>query len=617
MFSPKREYEAVGEAYAQRPPKGTPECIALPGTERPGRSRIYRHWQSGSGELLKTLDPQVLTAHDIFESSVSRNPKNRCLGARAWDPVTKTWGPYQWMDYQTVQKRRAALGVGLVELHSRIGVQGAQYGVGLWCQNRPEWQITDLACMSQSLYTVSMYETLGVEGTKYIIDNAELRCVVTSLPHVSTLIELKRDLPLLKLIVCMDPLDAGEQLGHSKRDILAPLAAAAGLEIYTLSEVEELGASLNRPCNPPSPDDIITINYTSGTTGNPKGVVLTHRNAVSATSSGMGSCMHYPTDILASYLPLAHIFERLMEHMSLWAGGSIGYFHGDILELVDDFKVLRPTLIASVPRLYNRFGGAIRASSVEAPGFKGTLSRHVVNTKIANIQRPESPTNTHMLYDRIWSKKLLLRSNSILKEYYKNPEETANALTEDGWLRTGDVCQVDHLGHFTIIDRRKNLLKLAQGEYVSPERLEGIYQTACSYISQAFVHGDSAQTALVAIMGVQPDTFATFASRVLEKTIAPDDMEAIRAAAADERIVRAVQADLDRAGKEHRLAGFEKVKAVAMVVEPFSIENGLLTPTLKLKRPQTATTYRALLDELYKRVPAEKKPLKRRAKAKL
>ncbi|KAG5288071.1 long-chain-fatty-acid-CoA ligase [Histoplasma ohiense] len=709
MFSPKREYEAVGEAYAQRPPKGTPECIALPGTERPGRSRIYRHWQSGSGELLKTLDPQVLTAHDIFESSVSRNPKNRCLGARAWDPVTKTWGPYQWIDYQTVQKRRAALGVGLVELHSRIGVQGAQYGVGLWCQNRPEWQITDLACMSQSLYTVSMYETLGIEGTKYIIDNAELRCVVTSLPHVSTLIELKRDLPLLKLIVCMDPLDAGEQLGHSKRDILAPLAAAAGLEIYTLSEVEELGASLNRPYNPPSPDDIITINYTSGTTGNPKGVVLTHRNAVSATSSGMGSCMHYPTDILASYLPLAHIFERLMEHMSLWAGGSIGYFHGDILELVDDFKVLRPTLIASVPRLYNRFGGAIRASSVEAPGFKGTLSRHVVNAKIANIQRPESPTNTHMLYDRIWSKKvrsalgfdrlrnmvsgsapldqslhqflrvafactimqgygltesyatglcqlrsdltaghcgplqagfeaclvslpdmeyfvddkpyprgeLLLRSNSILKEYYKNPEETANALTEDGWFRTGDVCQVDHLGHFTIIDRRKNLLKLAQGEYVSPERLEGIYQTACSYISQAFVHGDSAQMALVAIMGVQPDTFATFASRVLEKTIAPDDMEAIRAAAADERIVRAVQADLDRAGKEHRLAGFEKVKAVAMVVEPFSIENGLLTPTLKLKRPQTVTTYRALLDELYKRVPAEKKPLRRSAKAKL
>lgn len=525
--------------------------------------------------------------------------------------------------------------------------------------------------MSQSLYTVALYETLGAEATRYIIDNAELSCVVTSLPHVATLIELKRELPLLKLVVCMDPLDAGEQTGHSKRDILAPLAAAVGLQIYSMSEVEELGASLNRPYNPPTPDDIITINYTSGTTGDPKGVVLTHGNAVAATSSGLGSCMQYPTDILASYLPLAHIFGRVMEHIILWVGGRIGYFHGNVLELVDDFKTLRPTIVASVPRLYNRFGGAIRAASVEAPGFKGALSRHIVDAKTANIQRADNPTNTHMLYDRIWSKKvaaglgfdrirrmvsgsapldqslhqflriaftcsimqgygltesyatslcqstddlsagncgslhaaseacllsqpdmeysiddkpyprgeLLLRGNAIFKEYYKNPEETAKALTEDGWFRTGDICQVDHFGRFTIIDRRKNLLKLAQGEYVSPERLEGIYQTACSYIAQAFVHGDSVEISLVAILAVQPDTFATFASRVLKKAIAPEDMEAIRAAAADERVVKAVQSDLDRAGKNHNLAGFERVKSVALLVDPFTIDNGLLTPT--------------------------------------
>ncbi|KKZ61462.1 long-chain acyl-CoA synthetase [[Emmonsia] crescens] len=661
MFSSSQSpVEANGLKYARPASNKNPGSVALPGTEQPGRSKIYRHWKVANGELLKTLDPHVLTAHDIFESSAQRYPKNPCLGARAWDSVNKTWGSYQWIDYQTVQKRRAALGVGLVELHNRIGVQGKQYGVGLWCQNRPEWQLTDLGCMSQSLYTVSLYETLSAEATRFIIDNAELSCVVTSLPHVATLIELKRELPSLKLVVCMDPLDAGEQTGHSKRDILAPLAAAVGLQIYSMSEVEELGASLNRPYNPPTPDDIITINYTSGTTGNPKGVVLTHGNAVAASSSGLGTCMHYPTDILASYLPLAHIFGRVMEHIILWVGGRIGYFHGNVLELVDDFKALRPTIVASVPRL------------------------------------ADNPTNTHMLYDRIWSKKvaaglgfdrirrmvsgsapldqslhqflriafacsimqgygltesyatslcqsvddlsagncgslhaaseacllslpdmeysiddkpyprgeLLLRGNALFKEYYKNPEETAKALTEDGWFRTGDICQVDHLGRFTIIDRRKNLLKLAQGEYVSPERLEGIYQTACSYIAQAFVHGDSVETALVAIFAVQPDTFATFASRVLKRAIAPEDMEAIRAAAADERVVKAVQSDLDRAGKSHKLAGFERVRSVALLVDPFTIDNGLLTPTLKLKRPQTVRTYRTLLDELYARVPA-------------
>ncbi|OJD12742.1 hypothetical protein AJ78_06720 [Emergomyces pasteurianus Ep9510] len=696
MFSSQCPIEANGTVFSAPPPKGTPESVQIPGTEQPGRSRVYRHWKIGSGELLKTLDPEVRTAHDLFESSAKRYPKNPCLGARSWDPVNKIWGPFQWMDYQTVKTRRAAFGVGLVELHNRLGVKGSQYGVGLWCQNRPEWQLTDLGCMSQSLYTVSIYETLGAEATKFIIENAELSCVVASLPHIATLIELKRELPSLKFIVCMDPLDAGEQTGYSKRDILAPLAAAVGLQIYSMSEVEELGASLNRPYNPPSADDVVTINYTSGTTGNPKGVVLTHGNAVAAISSGMASNMHYPTDIFCSYLPLAHIFGRVMEGLILWAGGRVGYFRGNILELVDDFKALRPTILASVPRLYNRFGGAIRAASVDAPGFKGALSRHVVSAKLANIERAENPTNKHVLYDRIWSKKvaaglgfdrmrtmvsgsapldqslhqflriafactilqgygltetyatgicqipsdlsagncghlhpateacllsqpdmgymvddkpyprgeLLLRGNALFREYYKNPEETANAMTEDGWFRTGDICQVDDAGRFTIIDRRKNLLKLSQGEYVSPERLEGIYQTACSYIAQAFVHGDSVETALVAIMGVQPDTFAAFAGRVLGKTIAPGDVEAIRAAAADARVVQAVQHDLDLAGKKYKLAGYEKVKSVALLVDPFTVDNGLLTPTLKLKRPQTARTYRALLDELYRRAPA-------------
>ncbi|KMU82902.1 long-chain-fatty-acid-CoA ligase 1 [Coccidioides immitis H538.4] len=343
------------------------------------------------------------------------------------------------------------------------------------------------------------------------------------------------------------------------------------------------------------------------------------------------------------------------------------------LELVDDFKLLRPTALASVPRLYGRFGGAIRAATVEQPGFKGALSRHVVSAKTANLVgvKPENATVKHALYDRIWSKKvaaglgfdrmrymvsgsapldsslhqflrlafattivqgygltesfavalcqspndlsaghcggvspvveaclmslpdmdysvddkpyprgeLLLRGNSIFREYYKNPEETEKAMTEDGWFRTGDVCMVDELGRFTIIDRRKNLLKLAQGEYVSPERIEGIYQSACPYLGQAFVHGDGIQTHLVAIFGIQPDIFASFAGKVLKKTFSPTDLDALREASKDPKVVDAVRRDLDRAGKKYKLAGFERVKNLALFHEPFSIDNGLLTPT--------------------------------------
>ncbi|EFW22865.1 AMP-binding enzyme [Coccidioides posadasii str. Silveira] len=176
-------------------------------------------------------------------------------------------------------------------------------------------------------------------------------------------------------------------------------------------------------------------------------------------------------------------------------------------------------------------------------------------------------------------------------------------MTEDGWFRTGDVCMVDELGRFTIIDRRKNLLKLAQGEYVSPERIEGIYQSACPYLGQAFVHGDGIQTHLVAIFGIQPDIFASFAGKVLKKTFSPTDLDALREASKDPKVLDAVRRDLDRAGKKYKLAGFERVKNLALFHEPFSIDNGLLTPTLKLKRPQAVKAFRDVLDELYATAP--------------
>ncbi|KAJ5238711.1 hypothetical protein N7468_003330 [Penicillium chermesinum] len=653
MFFSQPPHLAKAEELRQEPPKGTPYAVGIPGTEQPGRSRVYRAWNSQK-DLLASLDPEVLTAHDMFESTAKRSPNSPCLGWRPFNPKTKTFEQYQWMTYETVQKRRAAFGAGLVELHHKHEChRPGQYGIGLWCQNRPEWQITDLACMSQGLFSVSIYDVLASDATEYIINHAELNCVVTSLPHIPTLLKLKKSLPNLKMID-----------GHSKRAILESMAAGLDVAIYTIDEVEALGEASKRGYNPPTPDDIITINYTSGTTGPPKGVVLTHENAVAATSASLLTIGQSSNDSMCSYLPLAHIFARLVEHAALWGGARIGYFHGNVAELVDDLKLLKPTGFISVPRLYTRFGIAIRSATIEAPGFAGALSRYIVSAKTANLKN--SHTFKHALYDRIWAKKvasalglerakymgygltesyactavqsledtttgtcgrlgpcveaclaslpdmeysvddkpfprgeLLLRGKSIFREYFKNPEETANAVTEDGWFRTGDVCTLDAKGRFIIIDRRKNVLKLAQGEYVSPERLEGVVLSELGYLAQGYIHGDSLQTFLVGIFGVAPDSFAPWASKVLGRTIEPTDLEAIKTAAEDDKIRRAVLRDLARVAKKHKLAGYERVRNVALRLEPFTIENNLLTPTLKLKRPPTTKMYRTLLDQLY------------------
>lgn len=653
------------------PPKGKPFSVPLPGSQAEGRSAIYRHWRFANKPLLDTLVPEISTPHEAFENSVVRYPKNKCLGHRPYDPATKTFGAYVWENYETVAKRRKNFGAGLVHLHKEAGVTAAKYGIGLWCQNRPEWQITDLACMSQGLYTVSIYDTLGPDTTEYIINHSELACVVTGMNHVTALLKLKPRLPTLKIIVVLDPLSVGELPGESKGDLLNSLANEQGVKIHYIRDVEALGERQPLPMAPPKPDDIVTINYTSGTTGNPKGVVLTHRNAHSATCASMVLLGTTSEQIICSFLPLAHIYQRLGEHSALAAGSAIGYFHGNVVELVEDLQMLRPTIFSGVPRLYNRFGSKIKEATVQATGIKGALSRHVVSTKLAAINDKHNPTNTHMLYDRIWSKKvaaglgldrckilvsgsapidpslhqflrvvfgsnftqgygltetyavaliqhegdfssgncggvtpnaecalldvpdmeylstdkphprgeLLIRSTTLFREYFRNDEETKKAIDADGWFHTGDICSVDELGRFKIVDRRKNVLKLAQGEYISPERIENVYLANCGYIASAYVHGDSHQSSLVAIFGVAPDLFPQFASKVLGEKIAEGDIAKLKEVISSKKIEKAVLKELDRVGKKNKFNSYERVKAVRLFVDPFTIENQLLTPT--------------------------------------
>ncbi|KAJ8609671.1 hypothetical protein MRB53_039008 [Persea americana] len=142
------------EKIREPPPPGQAHSVALENTKQPGRSAVYRHWRCRDG-LLQTLDQrwdtktvdkqaltiQIRTAHEFFEKAANTFPKNHCLGHRPWDPVKKAFKSYTWENYASVQQRRNNFGKGIVEIHKDLGVTGIQYGVGLWCQNRPEWQI--------------------------------------------------------------------------------------------------------------------------------------------------------------------------------------------------------------------------------------------------------------------------------------------------------------------------------------------------------------------------------------------------------------------------------------------------------------------------------------------
>ncbi|TPX11037.1 uncharacterized protein E0L32_008074 [Thyridium curvatum] len=691
--------QAAVDKISAPPPPGSPYALPVPGTETEGRTAVYRHWRFRDRPLIDTYDPEIQSLHDHFEISVKTYPKKRFLGWRPWNPTTQAWeNKFVWMSYSEVAERRKNLGAGIVELHHRVGATGQKYGVGLWSQNRPEWEITELALISQSLYPVSLYETLGPEASEYIINHAELTCVVASLPHIPALLKLAPRTPKLKMIISLDPLDAGEVEGYSKGALLTQLAKDAGIQIYSMTDVEAIGARSGRPMQPPRKDDVVTINYTSGTTGNPKGVVITHANAVAGVAAARATGQMFADDVNISYLPLAHIYGRMVDHAALSTGACIGYFHGDILGLVDDMKLLKPTGLFSVPRLFNRFHSAVRTATVEADGFKGALSRHVINAKKASMKLPPGQaTNKHFLYDRIWTRKvlagigldrcrvmisgsaqldpdvheflraafanhfqqgfgmtetyatgfvqeigdyttgsiggpspgveaciescpdldynvtdkprprgeLLLRGPIIFREYYKNPEENQKAIDAGGWFHTGDIVEVDEMGRFKIIDRKKNVLKLSQGEYISPERIENVYMGSSNLVAMAYVHGDGKESSLVGIFGVDPEHFAPFASKILGKPIAPGDRQAVKAAGQDPKVKKAFLQKLDAIGKAHKFNSYERVRGVFLDVEPFTIENELITPTLKLKRPQTARAFRKQIDEMYAEINAQ------------
>lgn len=530
----------------------------------------------------------------------------------------------------------------------------------------------DLGLASQALFSVSLYETLGPDATEYIVNHAELACIACSLPHIPTLLKLSPRLPSLKLIISLDPLEHGELATHTKSSVLNQIAAQHGIQIFSMAQVEEIGARSGRPVRAPKASDLTTINYTSGTTGPPKGVVISHRNAVSAIAAGRtnGNVSH--KDVHMSYLPLAHIYGRLIDQIALTEGSAVGFFRGDILGLVDDMKILQPTGFISVPRLFNRFSSAIQTATVKADGAKGALSRHIIGSKKASMRAPPAKaSNTHFLYDRIWTPKvkaavglqrahsmvsgsaqldpdvqdflraafanhfaqgfgmtetyavgsiqargdfslgniggpmpcmevclescpefdytvddkpnprgeLLLRGPAVFSKYYKNPEETSKALEADGWFHSGDIAEIDKMGRLKIVDRKKNVLKLAQGEYISPERIENVFLGSTNLVNMAYVHGDGTQSSLVAIFGIDLEHFAPFASKILQETLTASDVAAVRAAANHPKVKEKFLKHLDSIARKHKFNSFEKVRNVQLEVDPFTVDNGLLTPT--------------------------------------
>ncbi|XP_042737583.1 long-chain-fatty-acid--CoA ligase 6 isoform X1 [Lagopus leucura] len=650
--------------FASRPKAVKPPCdLRLQSEEVEGLDGARRSVIGDSPQLLTHYYDDARTMYEVFRRGFSISENSPCLGFR------KPKQPYQWLSYKEVAERAEALGSGLLQQGCKPSTE--QF-IGVFAQNRPEWIISELACYTYSMVVVPLYDTLGPGAIRYIVNTADISTVIcdkpdkarTLLGHVE-----KKETPGLSSIILMDPFEK-ELMERGRR---------CGVRIQSMQEVEDCGRENRHAPVPPRPEDLSIVCFTSGTTGNPKGAMLTHGNVV-ADFSGFLKVTEkviFPRqdDVLISFLPLAHMFERVIQSVVYCHGGRIGFFQGDIRLLSDDMKALRPTIFPVVPRLLNRMydkifsqadtslkrwvlefaarrkkaevrNGIIRNDSLWDRLFFNKIQASLGGCvrMIVTGAAPASPTVLGFLRAALgcqvyegygqtectagctfttpgdWTSghvgaplpcnlirlkdveelnyfaskgegEICVKGPNVFKGYLKDEERTSEALDQEGWLHTGDIGKWLPNGTLKIIDRKKHIFKLAQGEYIAPEKIENIYIRS-DPVAQIYVHGDSLQAFLVGIVVPDAEVMPGWAKkRGFDGTYE----ELCR----NKELQKAIMEDMVRLGKESGLHSFEQVKAIYIHSDMFSVQNGLLTPTLKAKRPELRDYFKKQIQELY------------------
>jgi long-chain acyl-CoA synthetase len=266
----------------------------------------------------------------------------------------------------------------------------------VWSINNPEFHLIIQACSAYNLVVVPLFDMLGLDIIEYCTNHAEVQIVCMTANHIAPMLKLSPKIPQLKVIISIDPLE-------DSAEYVKKWASEHNIKIYEFSEIEKLGKEIPREYNPPTPDDLFVIPYTSGTTGTPKGVMVSHRNIVAVIAAVAAVTQMKSGDVFISYLPLAHIFGMNVEISTIFLGCSIGYYRGDIFGIFEDMKVLKPTIFPSVPRIYNRVAAILKSHSVESTGIIGALSRKAIKDKTENFEKTGSVT--HPIWDRIFLNK--------------------------------------------------------------------------------------------------------------------------------------------------------------------------------------------------------------------
>ncbi len=579
-----------------------------------------------------TITPEIApTIPQAFRERVKQTPD--AVAYRYFDSGADQWRDITWRQIADEVARWQAAFVK----------EGLQPGdkVALMLRNSPEWVVFDQAALGLGLVTVPVYIDDRPDNVAYILNHAEVKLLV-----------VQENALRGQLLACSTPLEYVQRLVSLE----APDEADCTTDERLVAADDWLGeAGQALQCRESNPEALASIVYTSGTTGRPKGVMLSHRNFL---SNAWGSIQCAPVggdDVFLSFLPLSHTLERMAGYLlPLMLGAQVAYARS-VPQLAEDLVTIKPTVLISVPRIYERVYGRIQDGLKEKPPAARKLFAMAVDVGWARFEHQQgragwsvkllmwplldklvasrvlarlggrlrvaicggaplssdvarlfiglglpliqgygltefSPViSVNRLDDNIPSSigtplpgvevrigeddELQARGDSVMLGYWKNEEATREVITEDGWLRTGDKARMDPDGHLYITGRLKDIIVLATGEKVPPADME-MAITLDGLFEQVVVIGEGLPY-LSALVVLNSEHWAVLAR---EMGVDPRDPGCL----CENKITKVVLDRLSRCIKD--FPGYAQIRCVTLYLDPWTVENGFLTPTLKIRR---------------------------------